>query len=296
MTDLSPEPRLLSTDLGLPEGPLLLGDGSWLVTELDLARGTVTRIGPDGERQPLAKTGRPNGLAETADGSIWVAESLEPSLLRMQLTGEFSRELEQVEDEPLLWPNDVCVGPDGALYMTDSGILIDDFLLDGRPRKGCKELPIDGKLVRFDPGSGAASILDRGLKFANGIAFGPDGLLYASETLSGDVLRYRIEDGAAVDREPFGNVLDPDAGPGLCGPDGMAFSADGRLWVAVFGQGDITVLSPGGEVGQRIKLPGSSPTNVAFGPAGDEWIYIVEDDLGTLEARFAGTGGLALHR
>ena len=73
----------------------------------------------------------------------------------------------------------------------------------------------------------------------------------------------------------------------------MAFSEDGRLWVTVFRQGDITVLDPDGSFDRRIKLPGNSPTNVAFGPRGDTRIYITEGDTGTLESRDVGVGGLA---
>jgi gluconolactonase len=140
-------------------------------------------------------------------------------------------------------------------------------------------------------------LLDRGLGFANGIAFGPDGMLYVSETYTGDILRYRIGDGALTGgREWFGNVLDAaDRDGTLQGPDGMAFSEDGRLWVAVFGQGHIAVLSTDGSVERRIRLPGRSPTNVAFGAPGEQRIYVVEDERGTLESRPVGVDGLALH-
>ncbi len=294
----SESPTILTSDLSQPEGPLLLADGTWLVTELDVERGTVTHVRADGSTRPVAKTGRPNGLAMSADGAVWVAESLEPSVIRLELTGELTRELDQVEGVALLWPNDLCVGPDGAIYVTDSGIAVGDFLGEDGPREDCKDLPVDGRVLRFDPLSREARFLDRGLKFANGIAFGPDGMLYVDETYTGDVYRYRIEDGVAVGgRELFGNVLDPDyRGGGLQGPDGMAFSEDGRLWAAVLGQGDITVLAPDGSLDRRIKLPGHWPTNVAFGPPGDGRIYIVEDERGTLEARTVGVEGLTLHR
>ncbi len=297
-TAVSDEGRtVITTDLALPEGPLLLPDGRWLVTELDVARGTVTEVLADGGRRPIAKTGRPNGLALTADGAIWVAESLEPALIRMELSGEFTRVLDQVEGEALLWPNDLCVGPDGALYVTDSGILVGDFLIEGKPRDGVKELPVEGRVFRFDPGSGEATFIDREMLFTNGIAFGPDGMLYANETYSGDIYRYRIEDGAlAGEKELFGNVLDPDyEEQRLRGPDGMAFSADGRLWVTVFGQGDITILATDGSVERRIQVPGHSPTNIAFGPPGEQRIYVVEDEHGSMESRLAGVEGLPLH-
>ncbi len=96
------------------------------------------------------------------------------------------------------------------------------------------------------------------------------------------MLRYRLDVGAAVGPpEPFGNVIDPDRTiESLCGPDGMAFSVDGRLWVGVLGQGDITVLDRDGVVERRIDLPGTFPTNVAFGAPGEQRIYVVEEDFG----------------
>jgi gluconolactonase len=288
---------ILTSGLGLPEGPLLMPDGSWLVTELDVSVGTVTRVDQAGRCTPVAKTGRPNGLALTADGRVWVAESLEPCLMWLGTDGESERVLSEVDGVALLWPNDLCIGPDGDIYMTDSGILVGDFLIDGHPRPDCLDLPVDGRVLRYDPVTGEASFLDRGLKFANGIAFGPDGMLYVNETYTGDIQRYRFEDGAVVGpREFFGNVLDPDhQETALHGPDGMAFSEDGRLWVAVFGQGDITVLNPDGSVERRIKLPGRSPTNVAFGRPGEKLIYVVEDEHGAMEIWPAGVDGLALH-
>ena len=288
---------IVADGLALPEAPLLLPDGSWLVAELDVRVGTVTRIFSDGSKQAVAKTGRPNGLALGRDGAVWVCESLSPALLRMELDGTFTRELTAVEGRALLWPNDLCFGPDGALYVTDSGILVGDFLIDGAPRPGCESLPIDGFLYRFDPSSGAAWLLDDGLRFTNGVAFGPDGLLYANETITGNVYRYRLEAGrVAGERELFGNVLDPDyTQAGLRGPDGMAFSADGRLWVTVFGQGDVTVLGTDGAVLERLRVGGRGPTNVAFGPSGDPTIYVVEDEHGRLESVGVGVEGLPLY-
>ena len=291
-------PTILSDDVALPEGPLLLPDGTWMVTELDPRRGTVSRLGPGG-REAIAETGRPNGLARTADGSIWVAESLRPSLVRIDLDGAKEAVLTGVEGEPLLWPNDLCIGPDGALYVTDSGLLVGDLLTDIPANEVSLEwesLPIDGKIVRFDPASGEATILDRGYRFTNGIAFGPDGALYVAESYSGEIYRCEFEAGRLGPREPWANVREPDfPEPGMRGPDGMAFSEDGRLWGAIFRQGDITVLLPDGSVERRIPLAGRSPTNVAFGPPGDTRIYITETETNTLESREVGVGGLPLH-
>ena len=292
-------PTIVSGEVSLPEGPLLLPDGSWMVVELDPRRGTVTRIGAGGGREPVGATGRPNGLARTADGTIWVAESLNPAIHRLDPGGDLTAILTEVEGEPLLWPNDLCVGPDGALYVTDSGLRVEELLTDvvaNEVRDDWEDLTLDGRLIRFDPVAGEARFLDRDYQFTNGIAFGPDGLLYVNETFTAQVYRYRIEAGAVVgERELFANVLDPDfPGPGMRGPDGMAFSEDGRLWVAVFNQGDVTVINPDGSLDRRIKLPGNNPTNVAFGSPGDTRIYVTEGDMGTLESREVGVGGLPL--
>jgi gluconolactonase len=287
---------ILCDDLALPEGPLALADGSWLVTELALARGCVTEVMPDGARRVIAHTGRPNGLARTRDGVIWVAESLTPSIVRLAMDGTTETVLTRVGDTPLLWPNDICVGPDGALYMTDSGILVHDFLVNEAPTANFASLTYDGKIVRYDPVTGDAAILDAGYKFANGIAFGADGHLYTNETFTGEVYRYRVHGGVvSTDRERFGSVLDPAwEGAGFRGPDGMAFATDGRLFCTVFGQGDVTILNTDGSWASRIPLAGNSPTNVAFAP-GERRIYVTEDQLGQLTVHDVDADGLALH-
>jgi gluconolactonase len=289
---------ILCDDLGAPEGPLALEDGTWLVTELALSRGTVAQVLANGTRREIVYTGRPNGLAMGADGTIWCAETLTPSIVTITLDGGKETVLTHVGDTPLLWPNDLCVGPDGALYITDSGALIADFLNGDVPKPGFMHVECDGKLVRWDPRTGEASILDTGLKFANGIAFDASGDLFVSETLTGLVHRYRSEGGrVSGKREHFGSVLWDgwDGGDAARGPDGMAFSADGRLFVAVFGQGDVTILRPDGSSERRIPLAGKAPTNVAFGLNGENRIYVTEDELGQLTVHDVDGEGLALH-
>ena len=288
--------RIFCDDLLLPEGPVVLDDGTLLVTELGLDRGCITLIAADGAtRRLIAKTGRPNGLAVDREGTIWVAESLEPSVLRLGLDGESVVHALACEGELLLWPNDICVGPDGAIYVTDSGVSVTDFLDGDWPRADYASLHLDGRVCRYDLGGGESRFLDRGLQFANGIAFGPDEVLYVNETMTGNI--YRYESVAGGRRELFGNVLDPDHDSrDLRGPDGMKFDAEGRLYVTVFGQGDVTVLDGCGRVIDRIATQGKAPTNLAFGPAGSRTIYVVEDERGHVEVYGTPADGLPLHR
>jgi len=283
--------------LSVPEGPVYLPDGSWLVVEMGPERGCVTQISADGKRKRIvAKTGRPNGLAVDRSGAIWVAESQYRALLRLTLEGRYEAVATECDGEPFLFPNDLCFGPDGALYLTDSGILFRDFVRDGKPREDYKVVPMDGRVYRVDIETGKVVKLDSGIRFTNGIAFGPDENLYVNETITGMVYRYNWTRGGSVGkREDFGNVIDPEAPKGFKGPDGMAFGENGRLFVTVFGQQDVTVLGPQGRVVERIRTQGRLPTNVAFGARGTRKIYVTEDELGQIEVIEVETDGLPLY-
>lgn len=293
-----PQPITFAGDLGEPEGPVVLDDGSWLVVEMRAERGCITQLSADGAtRRQVARTGRPNGLAVDAEGAIWVAESRPPQLMVVRPDGTVVSTVSRLAGIDLLFPNDLCFGPDGSLYLTDSGIGVDEFAPGGQVRPDWLSLAIDGRVFRVDPATFEATLLDRGLGFPNGIAFGPDGALYVNETVTGDVHRY--PDPTAPDgggRQPFGNVVDAGHPAVVKGPDGMAFAADGRLFVTVVGQGDVAILAPDGTLDDRLPVSGAGPTNVAFGLPGDTRIYVTEGEHGVLEALDVGVGGLELHR
>lgn len=289
---------IFAKDLSVPEGPVLLPDNSWLLVEMGTDRGCVTHLSSDGQsKRIIAKTGRPNGLAVDKDGVIWVAESQDPSLLRLTMDGKVDVVLTECDGEPFLFPNDLALGPDGALYLTDSGITWAEFAPGGKLRPDYLEAPIDGKVFRIDTETMAIKMLDSGVRFTNGLAFGPNDDLYIDETLTGIVYRYRWRKGMLDSkREVFGNVIDPMAPEGMKGPDGMKFGANGNLYVTVFGQGDVTVLAPDGKVAERIKLAGLLPTNVAFGAPGSQKIYVTETEHGTLEVFNVATDGRPLYK
>jgi gluconolactonase len=282
--------------LSAPEGPVALPDGTWLIVEGGSERGCVTRIRSDGKhRQIIKKTGRPNGLAIDSEGVIWVAESSTPSLLRLTLDGNAETVATGCDGEPFLFPNDLCFGPDGGLYMTDSGVLIGDFAPNNQVRADYMNVTYDGRVYRIDVATGQVKKIDDGLKFTNGIAFGPDDLLYVNETLTSNIYRYEWRNGEiAGPRALFGNVVRPDAPPGWKGPDGMAFGQNGNLYCAVFGQHDVTVLGRGGNVVERIRTGGNLPTNVAFALPGRKRIHVTEYELGQVEAFDVPTDGLPL--
>jgi gluconolactonase len=287
---------IFAADLGDPEGPVALPDGTWLVVEGTAERGCVTQISSDGKsKRIIQKTGLPNGLAVDRNGVIWVAESKVPSLVRLTMEGKAEVVATSCEGQPFLFPNDLCFGPDGALYLTDSGITVAEFCPGNVIHSDYMSLHYDGRVYRVDIGSGKVEQIDNGILLTNGIAFGPDNLLYVNETITGNIYRYGVKNGAVVGpRTIFGNVIRSDAPAGFKGPDGMAFSADGRLYVAVFGQHDIIVLGKDGEVAERLEATGKLPTNVAFALPGNKRIAVTEYEHGQLEMYDVPTDGLPL--
>jgi gluconolactonase len=145
------------------------------------------------------------------------------------MDGECQVITSECDGEPFLFPNDLCFGPDGGLYLTDPGVVIDNFASNNQIRPDYLSIDYDGRVYRVDPVSGETRLIDRGIRFTNGIAFGTDELLYVNETATGNIYRYGWHYGK-IDgkREYFGNEVRPDAPPGWKGPDGMAFDENGR--------------------------------------------------------------------
>ena len=291
--------RIFTGGLGDPEGPVLLPDGRWAVVEMSPETGSVTLISSDGRsKQILAKTGRPNGLTVDAKGTLWIANSVPPSLMRLDASGNTETVTSGSESMPFLWPNDLCFGPDGAIYMTDSGVNHGPWQkVDPGQRL---EADLDGRVFRIDPEGGSIELIDRGFRFTNGIAFGPGNKLYVNEMLTGNIYFYDWKDGRIVgNRQLFGNVQDAEPEGNLGQPDGMAFGANGCLYVAVHSRGDVVVLDTGGSVVKRIVTQWPRMTNLAFGPDGDKRIYATtatEERVGHLCIYEVDTDGYPLFK
>jgi gluconolactonase len=281
--------------LGAPETPRLRTDGSWMCVEGAPARGSVTHISVDGQTiRRIARTGCPNGLCIDRRGDAWVAETNpHPSLMRVSLDGSAEIVLDRCGGQMFLLPNDLCFSQAGLLYMTDSGIRMIDWAPGGRLRPDWASAPFDGRVYEIDLGANSVRVLDRGMKFPNGIAFGPDGHLYVNEMITGEIFRYPFFEGRpAGTRQKFANVLGADWDGGFRGPDGMAFSSDGRLWCTVFGESAVVVLDDRASVVGRVSTEGSAPTNIAFGWRGERRIYVTEQKLGQIETFEVDAEGL----
>lgn len=279
---------VFSSGLGLPEGPFPMLNGDWLVVEMASDRGCVTRIAADGMTlTEVVRTGRPNAVVLDGSGNLWIAESYPtPSILHVTPAGRVLATFTRCADLDLLFPNDLVFGPDGLLYFTDSGISLDEWAPGGRIRADYRTAEIDGRVFRLDPASGESALIDRAIAFANGIAVNPEGDLFVNEMITGEVFRYPWNPASGLfgPRCRYSNVMRRDEGlEEFAGPDGMRFSADGRLFCTVYGAGRVAILAAGGEVLGSIHTEGRFPTNVSLGRDGSGHLIVTECEFGRLE-------------
>jgi gluconolactonase len=244
------EGTLLASDLGFPEGPVVMPDGA--IVFCDGNTGEL-RSWKDGEPGRFANTGgSPWGAVLGSDGAVYVTQggnvpgaedqSAVPGIQRVQPDGTVELLSASIAGYTLAGPNDLAFGPDGRLWFTDSGTEED-------PRA---EEPAPGRLFVLDSSGDGEFLMERPKVYPNGIAFDAQRRLYWTESMAHRVCR--LDNGEAT---TFSQLSDGHV------PDGMAFAADGRLFVCTTISGGVTVLSPDGEVLEEIAL-GEHATNCIF--------------------------------
>jgi gluconolactonase len=283
----------IATGLHLPDGPVGLADGRVALTEMEDDRGCLTIIDAGRKRREVCRPGggRPTGLAIDGDGCFWVAGGPENALVRLSPQGRTLQLIEGSEDGPFIFPNDLAFGPDGLLYMTDSGVEISNLLEGVGIRPDFLSAPYNGRVYQIDPREGRVlRTLATGLLLANGIAFDAEGLLYYSETLTGNIYRQVV----GGRQEIFAHALQSPMKEQLKGPAGMAFDRDGTLYCAIYGQGDVCLIGQSGAISGHIPTNGMLPGNIAFTLDG-KYALITEQERGVVERIPAPRPGMPLH-
>ncbi|QLL10084.1 SMP-30/gluconolactonase/LRE family protein [Mycobacterium vicinigordonae] len=279
--------------MAFPESPIVLEDGSVLVSEM--AAGRITRVRPDGTTETVASPGGgPNGVAQLPDGRLAVcqnggsrfglapwpydfvgsvevfrpigaaADPLTPGLQIVErdgtvdlLTTEFRTRSGTTRQ--LVRPSDICVDEYGGFYMTDGGTT------RGRERT------MTG-LLYGTVDSGLREIVYP-LEMPNGLALSPDGSrLYVAETRTRRIWEFELE-GPGVICRARGLATVPSGGAmNIGGADGVSTDRNGRILVATLGTGGVTVFSPTGELLGTILADDPMTTNVAVSADGQSLV------------------------
>ena len=246
---------VIADGLGFTEGPVWLPDDRVALTSI--SHGCVYIVDPrDGALERIDTGGGPNGLACSADGTLYVAQNggawgasgtAEPGV--QVITGSHVDYLV----EGLGAPNDLTFGPDGRLWITDTRAQFDVSTPDAG---------LPGHVYATDVHSGDTRVvIGDGPVFINGLGFDRDGSsLLVTVTLSSQLLSYVISPDGAVGAPEIVHTFDDGW------PDGMTVSAHGDYWVALTAADRIDVVDTWGRRVGEIGLPaGSLPTNVCIG-------------------------------
>lgn len=300
-----PEIREIASGLQFPEGPIAMSDGSVLVVEIK--RGTLSRVSPDGKVSVVAETGGgPNGAAIGPDGKAYVCNNggfvwheasgiLIPGnqpddyiggrIQRVDLaTGKVEDLYTECEGRPLRGPNDIVFDSSAGFWFTDHGKTRERE----RDRTGVFYARADGSMIRevIFPLDGP-----------NGIGLSPDGRrLIVAETWAGRVWYWEISEPGEVfsGMGPGGGTLLAGL-PGFQLFDSLAVEASGNVCVATLVNGAITVISPQGSVIEQIPTNDPLTTNICFGGKDLRTAYITLSGTGCLVATDWPRPGLKLN-
>jgi sugar lactone lactonase YvrE len=210
-------------DLG--EGPEAVAHGADGFLYTGLQDGRIVRFRPDGAggAELVVQTGgRALGLRFDAHGHLVVADAFR-GLLAVAPDRTITVLTDAVGGARLRFPNALDIAADGAVWFTDASQRfdqhhwIDDFW-EGRAT---------GRLLRYDPHTRQTSVRLDSLRFANGVALGPDdAFVLVNETVAARVTRLWLTGPQAGTREIFLDGL-----PGY--PDNLSSNGQGLFWVAL---------------------------------------------------------------
>jgi L-arabinonolactonase len=138
-----------------------------------------------------------------------------------------------------------------------------------------------------------------GVAIANSICFSPDGrTMYYCDSATREIRCCDYEPGDSASGAVANlRVFAPaDAAPG--DPDGSTVDAEGYLWNARWGAGQVVRFAPDGRVDRVLALPAPQPTCAAFGGAGLDVLYVSSATVGLAPEALAaasGSGGVFAH-
>lgn len=277
-----------------------MDDGSVILVEIK--RGTLSRVTPDGKISVIAETGGgPNGAAIGPDGKCYIcnnggfewhdrgglvipgdqpADYSGGRIERVDLdTGEVEVLYTECDGHPLRGPNDIVFDAQGGFWFTDHG--------KNRPRDkdrtGVYYATTDGKHI-------SEQIFP--LEAPNGVGLSPDeDVLYVAETPTGRLWAFDLE---APGKAGEGRRMLAQRGDYHLF-DSLAVDGEGNICVATIITGGISVHKPDGSGVELVEMPDLLTTNICFGGKDLKTAFITLSSTGRLVSMEWPCAGLPLN-
>jgi gluconolactonase len=245
-------------NFGFTEGPVW--DDSGFLYVSDEEQNKIYRVFRDGRKEEVISLGDPDGNTYDRKHRLIDCASVLRAIIAVTPEGSYTVLADRYEGKKLNSPNDVIIGPDGAIYFTDPTL----DLVKGEHQ----EIPFQG-VYRLDD-KGGVRLLTKELTQPNGLAFSPDGKhFYVDDSEQRNIRVYDVApDGSLSHGQIFG---EEPGGPHQGVPDGIKVDRKGNLFVT--GPKGIWIWDAKGHHLGTIEMP-EQPANLAWGDSDYRTLYI----------------------
>ena len=243
---------------GFTEGPVWDPKGFLYVS--DEEQNKIYRLALDGGKEELISLGDPDGNTYDRDHRLIDCASVLRAIIAITPDGKYKVLADKFEGKRFNSPNDVIIGPDGAIYFTDPTL----DLVKGEKQ----EIAFQG-VYRLDA-KGDLRLLTKDLTQPNGLAFSPDGKhFYVDDSEQRNIRVYDVTaDGSLANGRVFGEEKGEEH-EGV--PDGIKVDMRGNLFVT--GPKGIWVWDSQGHHLGTIEMP-EQPANLTWGDKDYRTLYI----------------------
>src|SRR5580704_8185919 len=258
LVDHNAKLTVVGTGFGFTEGPVWDEAGFLYVSDETINK--IFRLHPDGEREEVIALGDPDGNTFDRRHRLIDCASVLRAIIEVTPDGKYKVLADHYDGKKFNSPNDVIVGPDGAVYFTDPTL----DLVAGEKQ----EIPFQG-VYRLDAKDNV-QLLTKDLTQPNGLAFSPDGKhFYVDDSEQRNIRVYDpAPDGTLKNGRIFGTE------PGRKGdgvPDGIKVDKNGNLFVT--GPKGIWIWDANGNHLGTIVMP-EQPANLSWGDKDHRTLYI----------------------
>ena len=169
------------------------------------------------------------GIEADRDGSLIIANAY-VGLQRIDRDGTVTTLLSDVAGQPLVYVNNLAIGPDGIIYFSESSSKFSARSIGGTYEASLLDIMEHGghgRVFAYNPMTGDVDILLQNLNYANGVAISADGsFLLVTETGHYRVLKHWLSGAHKGSTEILLENL-----PGF--PDNLKRGVNDRFWLGL---------------------------------------------------------------